>query len=491
MADPREDSCTDQRILDRLGALRAADLPVRGGRTMAYVYDSGLAGIEELASAAAARFAGVNGLDMTAFPSVVALENDLVTRAAGLLGGDAHTASTFTSGGTESCLLAVSTAREHALRTRGVTEPELVLPDTAHAAFHKAAGLFGLRTVVVPVDPDTYQVRAEDMAAALTGRTALVVVSAPSYAHGVIDPVAEVAGAAAGRGVLCHVDACIGGWYLGHLRLAAEAPELPPFDLSVPGVTSLSVDLHKYAYTPKGASVLLFKDAELRRHGWFAHASWPGYPVVNATLQGTKSAGPLAAAWAVTERIGTAGYTALALRVHRATAALRAGIEEIDGLRVLGRPESSLIAVAADGPDIDPFVVADEMRGHGWYVQPQPAFGSSPANLHLTVTAAVADEETVRQLLDALAKAVTAARELGPAEVDPELAAAAGLLDADTLTPEEAALALTLAGVGADGELPARMAPVLAVLQALPPVLAERLLPELVGRLYRTAPAGQ
>ncbi|NED78732.1 aspartate aminotransferase family protein, partial [Streptomyces sp. SID11233] len=138
---------------------------------------------------------------------------------------------------------------------------------------------------------------------------ALVVASAPSYAHGVIDPVAEIAGAAAARGVPCHVDACIGGWYLGHLRRAPEGADLPPFDLSVPGVTSLSVDLHKYAYTPKGASLLLFRDAELRRHGWFAHADWPGYPVVNATLQGTKSAGPLAAAWAVTERIGTEGYT--------------------------------------------------------------------------------------------------------------------------------------------------------------------------------------
>ncbi|MBO0511886.1 aspartate aminotransferase family protein [Streptomyces beijiangensis] len=451
---------------------------------MAYVYDSGLEGIEELAAEAAARFAGVNGLDMTVFPSVVALENDIVGRAARLLGGDTETAGTFTSGGTESCLLAVYTAREHARRTRGVEAPELVLPDTAHAAFHKAAALFGLKPVVVPTDPQTYKVRAGDIAAAITGNTALVVLSAPSYAHGVIDPVAEAAAEAARRGVLCHVDACIGGWYLGHLRLAADAPRLPPFDLSVAGVTSLSVDLHKYGYAAKGASVLLFRDAELRRHGWFAHASWPGYPVVNATLQGTKSAAPLAAAWAVLERIGTEGYVDLSRRVHLAAAALAEGVRGIEGLRVLGSPESSLIAVAADGPGIDPFVVADEMRGRGWYLQPQPAFGGSPANLHLTVTAAVAGEETVRQLLADLAEAVGAARALGPVEIDPELVAAAGLLDPDTLTSEEAALALGLAGVGEGGELPERMAPVLAVLQVLPPKLTERLLPELIGRLY-------
>ncbi|MGD6750663.1 aminotransferase class V-fold PLP-dependent enzyme [Streptomyces sp. BH105] len=478
---------SDDPILARLAALRAGDLPVHGGRTMAYVYDSGLEGLDELANAAQAAFAGVNGLDMTAFPSVVELENDLVRRATALLGGSS---GTFTSGGTESCLLAVLTARQHARKERGVTEPELVLPETAHAAFHKAAELFGLRVVSVPVDPDTFKARPDDMAAAISDRTALVVVSAPSYAHGVIDPVAEVAREAERRGVLCHVDACIGGWYLGHLRYAArqerDVPDIPEFDLSVPGVTSLSVDLHKYAYTAKGASLLLFRDAGLRRHGWFAHAAWPGYPVVNSTLQGTKSAGPLAAAWAVTERVGAEGYAVLSTRVHRTTRALADGVERIGGLRLAARPEASLIAVASDDPDIDVFVVADELRGSGWYLQPQPAFGTSPATLHLTVTAAVAQEETARLLLAELEKAVKRARELGPIRVDPEVVEAAATLDPDALTSEEVEIALALAGVGEGGRLPERMAPVLAVLQALPPRLSARLLPEVIGRLFRT-----
>ncbi|MFE9249456.1 pyridoxal phosphate-dependent decarboxylase family protein [Streptomyces sp. NPDC007088] len=475
----------EDRILARLRALRAGDLPVKGGRTMAYVYDPGLAGLDELAAAAHAAYAGVNGLDMTVFPSVVVLENDIVGRAARLLGGDATTAGTFTSGGTESCLLAVLTAREHARVVRGVTRPQLVLPVTAHAAFHKAAHLFGLDVVSVPVDPVSFTPDPAAVRAALGPRTALVVASAPSYAHGVLDPVAEIAAAAAEAGVLCHVDACIGGWYLGHLRRTGEGAGLPAFDLSVPGVTSLSVDLHKYGYTPKGASVLLFRDAGLRRHGWFAHASWPGYPVVNATLQGTKSAGPLAAAWAVLERVGTEGYTELALRVHHAHRALCAGIEEIDGLRVLGGPAASLIAVAAEDEDVDPFVVADEMRAAGWYLQPQPAAAGSPANLHLTVTAAAAGAGTVRALLDDLARAVVRARAHGPVRVDPALVAAAGALDPERLGPQEVEQALGLAGVGPDGALPERMAPVLAVLQALPPRLAERLLPEVIGRRYR------
>ncbi|MFE3636147.1 pyridoxal phosphate-dependent decarboxylase family protein [Streptomyces sp. NPDC059168] len=476
----------NEDILTRLDQLRSRDLPVHGGRTMAYVYDSGLEGVEELAAAAQARFAGVNGLDMTAFPSVVALENDIVARTAQLLGGDERTAGTFTSGGTESCLLATVTAREHARRPRSTDGSlQVVLPSTAHAAFHKAAALFGMDVVVVPVNPATYQVNARDVAAAITNRTALVVVSAPSYAHGVIDPVEEVAHAAARRGVLCHVDACIGGWYLGHLRMAEDAPALPAFDLSLTGVTSLSVDLHKYGYTPKGASVLLFRDAELRRHGWFAHTGWPGYPVVSATLQGTKSAAPLAGAWAVLERIGTQGYIELSRRVHRATTALTKGISAIDGLRVLGRPEASLIAVASDDPTVDPFVVADEMRLRGWFLQPQPAFGPSPANLHLTVTAATAEEETVRLLLLELAQAVVRARALGPPHVDPELGSLASLLDPAALTQEEVSSLLSLAGLEDGDELPERRAPVLTVLQALPPALSERLLPEAIGRLYR------
>jgi sphinganine-1-phosphate aldolase len=478
----------DSAILGHLAGLRAADLPVRGGRTMAYVYDSGLDGLDDLAARAQAAFAGVNGLDMTAFPSVVALENDIVARAAALLGGGPGTAGTFTSGGTESCLLAVLTAREHARRVRGVTAPEIVLPVTAHAAFHKAAALFGLTVVSVPVDPRTFRVRAADMAAAIGERTALVVVSAPSYAHGVVDPVPEVARAAAERGVLCHVDACIGGWYLAHRRMAAGIAPPPAFDLSVPGVGSLSVDLHKYGYTPKGASVLLFRDAELRRHGWFAHASWPGYPVVNATLQGTKAAGPLAAAWAVLRKVGTDGYTELSRRVHEATVRLVDGIGRIDGLRVLGTPDASLVAVASADPAIDPFVVADEMRLLGWYLQPQPAFGGSPPNVHLTVTAAVAGPGRIDELLDRLADAVAKARAHGPVAVDPGLVEVAAALDPDALGPEEVALALQLAGVGPGGALPDRMAPVLAVLQALPPRLAERLLPEVVSRLYTPRP---
>ncbi|MGX7825826.1 pyridoxal phosphate-dependent decarboxylase family protein [Actinokineospora sp. 24-640] len=458
-------------VLAELAALRDGDLPTHGGRTLAYVYDSALPGLDELAAKAHALASSVNGLDPTAFPSLLRLENDVVATAVRLLGGGPAAVGTVTSGGTESCLLAVQAARDS---RPDVTAPEMVLPETVHAAFHKAAHYFGVRAVVVPVDPATFRADPAAMAAAITDRTVLVVASAPSYAHGVVDPVAEIAAAALAAGVRCHVDACIGGWVLPFASVG-------PFDLSVPGVTSLSVDLHKYAYCPKGTSVLLHASADLRRPQYFASAAWPGYTMLNSTTQSTRSGGPLAAAWAVLRHIGPRGYQSLAEQALGSTRLIVAGIREIPGLRVLGDPESTLVAFA--GVDVDVFVVADEMRAAGWYVQPQFAFGSSPANLHATVTAANAGHEA--DFLSDLDTAVAAARAAGPVDVAPEVVAFVAGLDPDALSPEEFAGLLAAAGMGSGEQvLPTRMATVNTLLAAASPRLRERLLVEFLGLLY-------
>ncbi|MEU3205025.1 aminotransferase class V-fold PLP-dependent enzyme [Streptomyces cyaneofuscatus] len=484
-------------ILTELKALRTADAPTRGGRTFAYVYDAGREGLDELAAEAYAAYATVNGLDPTVFPSVARLENDLVGAAAALLGAPPGVQGTFTSGGTESILLAVKTARDHARSTRGVSDAQLVLPSTAHAAFHKAAAYLGLEPVVVPVDPVTYKANPTAMAAAITPRTALVVASAPSYAHGVIDPVARIAEAAAGHEVLCHVDACIGGWLLPYLRKAGRTVE--PFDLSLPGVTSISVDLHKYGYADKGASVVLYRNAGLRRHQYFAHAGWPGYPVVNPTVQGTKSAGLLAQAWAVLQHIGEDGYTTLAARVAEASDHLIEGLRATPDVHILGEPEAGLVAFTVltpatpDGtaatPDLSLLLhLADEMRVRGWYLQPQLSFDGLPPNLHLTLTPATVDR--VDALLTDLTAALTTARTLPPITLDPALTDLAATLDPDTLTPEDVAGILAFAGLGegppgGTGGLPERMAPVLFLLDTLPVRLKERLLTEFVGSVFR------
>jgi len=467
-------------VLARLRELRSGDLPTHGGRTLAYVYDSGLSEVDEIAAAAHALASSANGLDPTAFPSLLKMENDLVARAAGLLGGaesDSATVGTVTSGGTESCLLAVLAARD---AQPDLERPSLVLPETAHAAFHKAAHLFGVRKIVVPVDPETFRADPAAMAAAIDESTVLVVASAPSYAHGVIDPIAEIAAAASARGIRMHVDACIGGWVLPYF--AKLGAELPLFDFRVPGVTSISVDLHKYAYCAKGVSVLLHASAELRRTHYFASAAWPGYTMLNPTLQSTRSGGPLAAAWAVVHHLGENGYLRLASAVREAVGRIRAGATEIPGLRILGDPDSTLLAFTAADDGFDLFTVADEMKLRGWYVQPQFAEGGSPVNLHLTITAANHGSEA--EFLADLTASVAAARAAGAVTVDPDVAAFVAALDPETLTPDQFAGLLAAAGMtGGDG-LPERMAPVNALLATASAPLRERLLLEFLGALY-------
>ncbi len=462
-------------VLDELAALRVADLPLGVGRTWAYVYDAGLPEAEDLAARAYAELLSVNALDPTAFPSVVRMENDVVAAVGALLGaGPAH-AGTFTSGGTESIMLAVKAARD---ANGHVGRPKIVAPETAHPAFHKAAAYLGLEVVTTPVDPLSFRADPAALAAAIDDRTVLVVASAVSYPHGVLDPVGEIAAAAAGRGVLCHVDACVGGLLLPFLARLREPIE--PFDLSVPGVTSLSADLHKYGYAPKGASVVLFRDAALRRASYFASAGWPGYTVVNAGVQSTRSAGPVAASWALLAHLGEEGYLGLAARARAAARTLIDGIAGIDGLRVLGDPVATLVAIAGEGVDV--FVVADELRERGTFAQVQLSFGASPANLHLSTFGA--SPAHAAELLAALGEAVAAARAAAPVDVPEGLGAALAAVDPATLTDEAFAGLVGALGVdlGADDLGP--MATINHVLDAAPVALREALLEHFLGALY-------
>lgn len=465
-----------EEVRAALADLRADDLPTHGGRTLSYVYDSGIASADAIGREALTAFAATNGLDPTAFPSLAALESDLVGLARVLLDGPDSTVGVATSGGTESLILAVLAARD---ANPHVTRPRVVAPESVHAAVHKAGHLLGVEVVTVPVDPRTLRADPDAMAAAVTDATVLLVASAPSYAHGVVDPVEEIAAVAAARGIRCHVDACIGGWVLPFLEGVA------PWTFAVEGITSISVDLHKYAYTPKGISLLLHRDPTLRRGHFYACADWPGYTVLNTTLQSTKSGGPLAAAWAVARAIGLDGYRDLAARARAATLEVAAAVEGIDGLRVLVEPDSTLLALACD-EGCDVFTVADEMGARGWLVQPQMSFAGHPATLHLSLCAATAAR--VDELVAALTGATAAAVRRGPVRVDPQLASAAGRLDPAEL--DDAALdgLLAIAGLAGDGgavEVPERMAEVNALLDIAPPPLRAALLTAVLDRLTR------
>ncbi len=464
-----------EQILDELRELRGADLPTQGGRLFAYVYDPALDGLDELARAAHAISASVNGLDPTAFPSLLAMENALVAAAAKLLGGDLDTVGSVTSGGTESLILAVKAARDS---RPDLAVPRLVIPSTAHAAFAKAAHYLRVALDVVPVGADL-RADPEAMAGAIRPETVLVAASAPSYAHGVVDPIPRLAAIAAERGVRFHVDACFGGWVLPYLRRLGA--DLPDFDLSVAGVTSISVDLHKYAYTPKGVSVLLHRDETLRLPQYFAWAGWPGYTMVNPVISSTRSGGPIAAAAATLRHIGDAGYLDLAAKTRDAVAVLAGAVTATDGVRLFAPPETSVVCLASDGVDL--FVLADELAARGWHTQPQMAFGEIPATIHLTVTAAVLP--TAPEFAADLADAVAAAYVRGPVQLPPPLLEAASVLTPEMVTP---GLVAGLAeGLGLGGGDFSRMAEVNSLLNVAPPPLREALLTGFLSLLQRPA----
>ena len=486
-------------ILADLQELRDADAPTHGGRVLSYVYDSGLAELDELAAAAIRMVQPVNGLDPTTFTSVATMEREVLGFARRMLHGGEDVVGTVTSGGTESCLLAVKTARDNwraghpdAGMHRSAA-PRLLAPVTAHAAFHKAAHYFDLVLDLVPVGPD-----GTCPASALVDRmgddTALVVVSAPSYPFAALDPVEEVAAAAAERGIACHVDACIGGFVLPWLETA-------PWDFRVSGVTSLSADLHKLGYTPKGASVLLQRGRDRQRAQYFATTRWPGYPVVNPTMLGSKSAGALAASWAIIRALGEDGYAELTAQSARSTAALQAAVSAIEGLRVVGNPVGPLFAVATDDGvpaerRVDPHHWADQVREHGFLLQLQPAFVQPdgtrlPSTTHLTVTPVT--EAVLPELIAALVAAADEVRGMPPVIAQDVLAALPAEALAGLSAPDAAPLdsktawallgSIGLAGGPAGVALPERMAPILALVEALPAPLTERLLTELLARL--------
>ncbi|WP_327088870.1 aspartate aminotransferase family protein [Nonomuraea sp. NBC_01738] len=460
-------------LLADVTRMKAHDLPVRGGQVTAYVYDTGRPEVHEAAAAAYFEMLEVNCLDPTAFPSIVEMEQQVVGAVADLLGGG-H--GIFTSGGTESIMLAVKAARDLAGRTGG----NLVLPVTAHPAFHKAAHYLGLEVRAVPVDLETFKVTASAIEREIDEDTVLVVASAPSYPQGVLDPIAEVAAVASAAGVPFHVDACVGGWLLPWLREAGAS--VPAFDFSVPGVTSISCDLHKFGYAPKGASVVLFADPAMRRKAYFASAAWPGYTIINATVQSSRSAGPLGGAWATLQALGRDGYAELGRATLEAARRLRAGIAEIPGLRVMGEPESSLVAFAG-AADLDVFVLADEARKRGWFLQPQLSYAGIPANLHITVTGVTL--AGVDAMLKVIAESADAARRRGPAVLPEGLVDLVAGMDLEAL--DDAAFGELAAAVGVDlrpGAGQPEMAVVNAILDALPAAQREAVLIRFLSVMY-------
>jgi glutamate/tyrosine decarboxylase-like PLP-dependent enzyme len=346
---------------------RAGDLDWRGGRAFSLVYFVDDPDLEALQHEVAAEFLHENALNPFRYRTLLRMEGEVIDMACDLFGA---AAGSLSSGGTESIFLAVQTARDHA-RANGNMAPELVCAETAHPAFAKACTYLDVRQIRTPTTPDG---RADPraFAEALGPRTALLVASAPCYPYGVVDPVDEIAGLAAQRGLLCHVDACLGGWLLPFWQRLGEP--VPPWDLRVEGVTSLSADIHKYGYCFKGVSTVVYRDPELFGRQVFMYDEWPGGLYASASSAGTRPGPPIAAAWATITHLGAEGYLRLAGRVRDATRTAVTGIEAIDGLRVHPQPDMSVLQFQAD-PDssvaVDIAAVGDGMDARGWNLDRQ------------------------------------------------------------------------------------------------------------------------
>lgn len=363
-------------------------------RAFIHAFDAGEE-VRAVGEAAYLAFLGTSALGPTVYPSIARFEVELIDFARGLFGASPDAVGHVTTGGTESVFLALKAARDRAREVRpGIAAPAVIAPSTAHPSIAKAAHYLGLKLVTVPAHGVDLRADVAAMADALAGETVALVGSMPTYWHGVVDPIAELGELAAAHGLWLHVDACMGGFLAPFARAAGYS--LPPFDFSLPGVTSISADLHKYGYAPKGASVILLRESGFDRHLVFDQAGRHG-SYRAPTFAATRTGAPIAAAWAVMRHLGKAGYRTRADAVMRAHAQLVAGIGAIDGLEVLGRPDLAVLSFGAHNLDI--LTVAAGLRARGWV--PNTIHG--PDAIHLRL--APAHAPLVPRFLDDLAAA--------------------------------------------------------------------------------------
>jgi len=371
-----------EQVLKELEQLHQGDTKWSDGRVFSLVYHAGNEHTDFLKKVYTMYF-HENGLNPAAFPSIQKYEAEVCSIAAQLLGGGDKAAGSMTSGGTESIMMAIKTHRDWARATKNITAPEVIYPVTAHPAFDKAVHYFGVKPIKIKVDAN-YQVDLNEVKKAITPNTILLVGSSPQYPHGIMDPIADLAAIAKQHGIGMHVDACVGGFMLPFLKKLGH--DVPPFDFTVDGVTSMSADLHKYGFTSKGASTILFRDKDLRRFQFYVSSDWPGGMFASPTMTGTRPAGSIAAAWATLKAFGEEGYLELYKNLWETTKKFQKGVTDL-GFKIIGNPVGTLFAYQSPAPEeggVNIYIIADLMEKKGWFVDRQ----MMPDSIHLTVTPA-------------------------------------------------------------------------------------------------------
>lgn len=366
-------------ILQELKDFGNLDPNYKGGRLWSLVYylnDD----FEKFLGQAYQSFSSANGLNPTAFKSLKRFENDIIASTTELLHGPRSACGVLTSGGTESCLLAVKTYRDLAAAQRKIKKPEMIIPTSAHVAWFKASEYFGVKIRLLPSSADLHA-DVHQLERLINRNTVMILGSAPEYPHGTIDPIEAMGSIAQGHNIPLHVDACVGGFILPFMEMNGR--KLPLWDYRVPGVTSISADLHKYGFAAKGASTISYRNLDYLKHQMFVYQDWPGGVFASPALLGTRPGGAYAAAWATLQYFGESGYRDLAARTCEAVDRLCTGIEAIAGLKLLATPQGPLLAYGSADPQVNIFAVGDQMDARGWSINRL----QNPDGLHAMVTA--------------------------------------------------------------------------------------------------------
>ena len=373
----QKDGLSKEAILKQLDEFQTKDLDWKSGKFFGYVFYPGDE-VYEVIQLAYTKYMSANGLNPAVFPGLRKMETDIISMCANLFNGGDDATGVMTSGGTESIMMALLSAREYAknvLKMEGI--PEVILPVSVHPAFHKACHFFGLKAVDIPLD-NAFKPDLALMEKAINKRTVLLVGSAPQYPQGIVDPIPQIAALALKHKLLCHVDACVGGFMLPFLE--KNGYSIPLWDFRVEGVTSISADIHKYGYAAKGASVIMYKNASIRKQQFYIKTDWTGGIYGSPSFAGTRPGGAIAAAWAVLNFLGENGFMKMAKATMEETQKMINGIKEIPELQIFGNPDATLFSFGAEKMDIH--TIADEMAILGWVINRQ----TEPPGLHVFVT---------------------------------------------------------------------------------------------------------
>lgn len=358
-----------------------SDIDWRSGKTFGAVYYPGEK-YSKAISNAYIKYMHENAFDPQLFSSILTMENELVQQTASLFSSNQKLFGNLTSGGTESIFLSLLSARNWSNKHKTIKNPEVILSSSAHPAFLKAMNFLKIKPVIVPTNKD-FNLNLNGFKEAINQNTILLVASAPAYPTGMIDPISELSNLALENKLLLHVDACIGGFLLSYLKKCNY--NIPPFDFNLDGVSSLSVDLHKYAYAPKGSSVLLYRNDELRKQQFSVYPNWEGGIYGSTSFLGTKPGGIVAASWFALNHIGENGYIELTQKTMSATKVIYDFIQKSEHLSLIGNPIMSLIAFHSEKYDI--YHIADELSNLGWYIGRL----QNPRGIHLVVSQIHAD----------------------------------------------------------------------------------------------------